>query len=51
MPEDGEGSGTGVWSGVIPIRVVADEAIPSDKESEDLSVPESVKAFIRNPKA
>jgi nitroimidazol reductase NimA-like FMN-containing flavoprotein (pyridoxamine 5'-phosphate oxidase superfamily) len=51
MPEDGEGSGTGVWSGVIPIRVVADEAIPSDKESEALSVPESVKAFIKNPKA
>jgi uncharacterized protein len=51
MPEDGEGAGTGVWSGVIPIRVVADEAIPGDKESEDLNVPESVKAFIRNPKA
>jgi hypothetical protein len=51
MPEDGEGSGTGVWSGVIPIRVVADEAIPSDQESEALSVPESVKAFIKNPKA
>jgi hypothetical protein len=51
MPEDGEGSGTGVWSGVIPIRVVADEAIPSDSESEALSVPESVKAFIKNPKA
>jgi uncharacterized protein len=51
MPEDGEGSGTGVWSGVIPIRVVADEAIPGDDESKALSVPESVKAFIKNPKA
>jgi nitroimidazol reductase NimA-like FMN-containing flavoprotein (pyridoxamine 5'-phosphate oxidase superfamily) len=51
MPEDGEGSGTGVWSGVIPIRVVADEAIPGDEESAGLSVPASVKAFIQNPKA
>jgi hypothetical protein len=51
MPEDGEGSGTGVWSGVIPIRVIADEAIPSDEESESLGVPASVKAFIKNPKA
>jgi hypothetical protein len=51
MPEDGEGFGTGVWSGVIPIRVVADEAIPGDEESKSLSVPESVKAFIKNPKA
>jgi hypothetical protein len=51
MPEDGEGSRTGVWSGVIPIRVVADEAIPSDEESKALGVPESVKSFIRNPKA
>ena len=51
MPEDDEGSGTGVWSGVIPIRIVADEAIPSDEESITLGVPDSVKAFINNPKA
>jgi hypothetical protein len=31
--------------------VVADEAIPGDDESKALSVPESVKAFIKDPKA
>lgn len=51
MPEDGEGSGTGVWAGVIPVRIAADEAIPADAESEALPIPESVKAFIREPKA
>ncbi|CAB4624003.1 unannotated protein [freshwater metagenome] len=50
MPEDGEGPGTGVWAGVIPIRVVADQAL-ADEESQSLPVPESVKAFIKNPKA
>jgi uncharacterized protein len=49
-PEDDEGEGTGVWSGVIPIRLVADEPIPSDEESISLPIPESVKAFIANPK-
>ena len=49
-PEDDEGEGTGVWSGVIPIRLVADEAIPADEESMSLPIPESVKAFIKNPK-
>ncbi len=51
MPEDGEGSGTGVWSGIIPVRLVADEAIPSDQESASLEVPASVRAYIKNPKA
>jgi hypothetical protein len=31
--------------------VVADEAIPGDEESKGLPVPESVKAFINDPKA
>lgn len=51
MPEDGEGSGTGVWSGIIPVHLVADEAIPSDQESASLEVPASVRAYIKNPKA
>lgn len=51
MPEDGEGSGTGVWSGVIPVHLVADEPIPSDEESAALKVPPSVIAYVKNPKA
>jgi nitroimidazol reductase NimA-like FMN-containing flavoprotein (pyridoxamine 5'-phosphate oxidase superfamily) len=51
MPEDGEGSGTGVWSGVIPVRLVADEPIPGDEESASLEVPPSVIAYVKNPKA
>jgi hypothetical protein len=50
MPEDDEGHGTGVWSGVIPIRLVADEPIASDEESKTLPVPESVRAYVKNPK-
>lgn len=51
MPEDGEGSGTGVWSGVIPVHLVADNPIPSDEESAGLEVPQSVIAYVKNPKA
>jgi nitroimidazol reductase NimA-like FMN-containing flavoprotein (pyridoxamine 5'-phosphate oxidase superfamily) len=51
MPEDGEGSGTGVWSGVIPVHLVADPPIPSDEESSLLEVPPSVIAYVKNPKA
>ncbi|MFY9304768.1 MAG: pyridoxamine 5'-phosphate oxidase family protein [Rhodoluna sp.] len=51
MPEDGEGSGTGVWSGVIPVHLVADEPIPGDEESAGLEVPQSVIAYVKNPKA
>ena len=51
MPEDGEGSGTGVWSGVIPVHLVADEPIPGDEESASLEVPPSVRAYAKNPKA
>jgi hypothetical protein len=50
MPHDDEGSGTGVWSGVIPIHLVADEPIPSDEESRNLPIPESVIAYTKNPK-
>lgn len=51
MPEDDEGEGTGVWAGVVPIRVAADSAIPGDQESESLPIPQSVIAYINNPKA
>ena len=51
MPEDAEGSGTGVWSGIIPVHLVADEPIPSDEESAGLEVPASVRAYVKNPKA
>jgi nitroimidazol reductase NimA-like FMN-containing flavoprotein (pyridoxamine 5'-phosphate oxidase superfamily) len=50
MPQDDEGAGTGVWSGVIPIHLVADEPIPSDEESRNLPIPKSVIAFTKNPK-
>jgi nitroimidazol reductase NimA-like FMN-containing flavoprotein (pyridoxamine 5'-phosphate oxidase superfamily) len=49
-PSDDEGGGTGVWSGVIPISLVAGEAIPSDEESASLPIPESVKLYQKNPK-
>lgn len=51
MPEDDEGQGTGVWSGVVPVSLSAGDPIPADEESAGLPVPESVKAFIKNPKA
>ena len=50
-PSDDEGSGTGVWSGVIPISIVAGDVIPSDEESASLPIPESVKRYQENPKA
>jgi nitroimidazol reductase NimA-like FMN-containing flavoprotein (pyridoxamine 5'-phosphate oxidase superfamily) len=50
MPQDDEGAGTGVWSGVIPIHLVADTPIASDEESRNLPIPESVIAFTKNPK-
>jgi nitroimidazol reductase NimA-like FMN-containing flavoprotein (pyridoxamine 5'-phosphate oxidase superfamily) len=50
MPQDDEGAGTGVWSGVIPIHLVADTPIASDEESRNLPIPKSVIAFTKNPK-
>lgn len=49
MPDDEEGIGTGVWAGVIPLRLVADEPIP-DEESKALPIPESVRAYMKHPK-
>jgi nitroimidazol reductase NimA-like FMN-containing flavoprotein (pyridoxamine 5'-phosphate oxidase superfamily) len=46
-PED---HGIGVWGGVVPIRIVADEPIADGEEAASLPVPESVKLFIANPK-
>jgi hypothetical protein len=50
MPNDDEGSGTGVWSGVIPLHLVAGEPIAADEESQNLPIPQSVKEFRANPK-
>jgi len=50
MPQDDEGSGTGVWSGVIPLHLVAGEPIPADEEAKNLPIPQSVKEFRANPK-
>ena len=50
-PSDDEGSGTGIWSGIIPISIVAGDAIPSDEESALLPIPESVKRYQEKPKA
>lgn len=49
MPDDEEGPGTGVWAGVVPLRLVAEQPIP-DEESKELPIPESVRAYIQNPK-
>jgi uncharacterized protein len=50
MPEDDEGSGTGVWSGVIPLKLLAQDPIPSDDESKALPIPRSVLEYLKNPK-
>jgi hypothetical protein len=50
MPYDDEGTGTGVWAGVIPLQLVAGEPIAADEESKNLPIPESVKKFRANPK-
>jgi nitroimidazol reductase NimA-like FMN-containing flavoprotein (pyridoxamine 5'-phosphate oxidase superfamily) len=50
MPHDDEGEGTGVWSGVIPLHLVAGEPIAADEESQNLPVPNSVYEFRKNPK-
>lgn len=47
---DDEGEGTGVWSGVVPLSVVAGEPIPNDEEARRLPIPQSVRDFIANPK-
>lgn len=49
MPDDEEGPGTGVWAGIVPLRLVASDPIP-DLESKELPVPQSVKNYIKNPK-
>lgn len=51
MPHDDEGEGTGVWAGVVPVGLKAGAAIPADEESASLPIPDSVKAYIANPKA
>lgn len=48
---DDEGSGTGVWSGLVPIKLVAEEPIPADPEAAGLPIPASVLAYSANPKA
>ncbi len=46
-PEDYD---TGVWAGVIPLRLTASPALPDGQEAATLPIPESVKRFIENPK-
>ncbi len=43
--------GTGVWAGVVPPRVVADEPIAADDDAAGLPIPQSVKDWIARPKA
>ncbi len=43
--------GTGVWAGVVPLRVVADEPIAADEDAAGLPVPQSVRNWIARPKA
>lgn len=48
---DDEGEGTGVWSGLIPIKLVALEPIAADEEAAGLPLPPSVLAYSAHPKA
>jgi nitroimidazol reductase NimA-like FMN-containing flavoprotein (pyridoxamine 5'-phosphate oxidase superfamily) len=48
---DDEGEGTGVWSGLVPIKLVAEEPIAADAEAAALPIPPSVLAYSANPKA
>ena len=41
---------TGVWAGVVPLKLVAGEPQPDGEEAASLPIPESVKRFIANPK-
>lgn len=43
--------GTGVWAGVVPLRVVADQPIAADDDAAGLPIPQSVKNWIARPKA
>ena len=51
VEDEPEDIGTGVWAGLIPLKRVAQDPIADDDESRQLPVPESVRAFIANPKA
>lgn len=41
---------TGVWAGVVPLKLVAGEPEPDGEEAASLPVPESVKRYVANPK-
>jgi hypothetical protein len=41
---------TGVWAGVVPIKLVAGVPEPDGEEAAGLPVPESVKRYVANPK-
>lgn len=51
VEDEPEDVGTGVWAGLIPLSRLAGEPLPDDEESAGLPVPQSVQAFVRNPKA
>ena len=41
---------TGVWAGVVPLKLVAGEPEPDGEEAASLPIPESVKRYLANPK-
>ena len=43
--------GKGVWSGVLPLRMVVDTPVPTDDEAAALPLPQSVLDWIESPKA
>jgi hypothetical protein len=43
--------GKGVWSGVLPLRMVVDTPVPTDEEAAALPLPQSVLDWIESPKA
>ena len=41
---------TGVWAGVVPLKLIAGEPEPDGEEAASLPIPESVKRYLANPK-
>ena len=50
VEDDDADLNTGVWAGVVPLKLVAGEPQPDGDEAASLPVPESVKRYVANPK-
>jgi nitroimidazol reductase NimA-like FMN-containing flavoprotein (pyridoxamine 5'-phosphate oxidase superfamily) len=50
VEDEDEDLNTGVWAGVVPLKLVAGEPEPDGDEAAGLPVPASVLAYVANPK-